>query len=354
MSKYINKLWQTYNKEIPDDNYYYARSCIRQNFWPGSEQTFLKILRIFLKKDIYDEAIHTTCTGIAYHTDLIPFETTMTVVARQFALMTEAGYKHFVPSCITSFGIYNEILETWEHHPELEEKARDLLFKATGRTFHKPEHIIHPSDIIYKFRFDILKYARYRLINVHTGKPLKCVEHVGCHYAKMFPEKGIGGAEFPQVLSGMIEAWGGEVIDYPERRSCCGFGFRQYLVKANRGYSLSCARRKFESMAPYKPDLIVTNCPGCPYFLDRWQYVISEIEGKVYSDDGYGIPVLTYEEMAGIILGIDPWELGLQMHQVNVEPLLQKMGVEYDPEGRFQVNGQSILTKPARPNVLKV
>jgi hypothetical protein len=37
----------------------------------------------------------------------------------------------------------------------------------------------------------------------------------------------------------MIESWGGEVIDYPERRHCCGFGFRQYLVQANRGYSVA-------------------------------------------------------------------------------------------------------------------
>ena len=101
----------------------------------------------------------------------------------------------------------------------------------------------------------------------------------------MFPEKGVGGAEFPLVLEGMIEAWGGEAIDYPERRQCCGFGFRQYLVKANRGYSISCSHKKFESMEPYKPDMIITNCPGCPMFLDKWQYVISEMQGKTYGSD---------------------------------------------------------------------
>ena len=29
------KSWQDYQKEIADDHYYYARSCIRQNFFPG-------------------------------------------------------------------------------------------------------------------------------------------------------------------------------------------------------------------------------------------------------------------------------------------------------------------------------
>ncbi len=68
-------------------------------------------------------------------------------------------------------------------------------------------------------------------------------------------------------------------------------------------------------MEPFKPDMIITNCPGCPYFLDRWQYVIREMEGKSYGANGEGIPVFTYEEVAGLVLGYDPWELGLQLHQ---------------------------------------
>ena len=28
------KIWSEFQKEIPDDKYFYARSCIRQNFNP--------------------------------------------------------------------------------------------------------------------------------------------------------------------------------------------------------------------------------------------------------------------------------------------------------------------------------
>ena len=106
-------------------------------------------------------------------------------------------------------------------------------------------------------------------------------------------------------------------------------------------------------MKPYKPELILTNCPGCPMFLDRWQYTISEMEGTTYGDKGQGIPVMTYEELAGLILGYDPWDLGLQVHQVPVEPLLDKMGIPYDPEAKFlDINGNSI-GKPKSPSFLK-
>lgn len=106
-------------------------------------------------------------------------------------------------------------------------------------------------------------------------------------------------------------------------------------------------------MKPYKPDLIIANCPGCTFFLDRWQYVIAEQEGKTYGEDGYGIPVLTYEEIAGLLLGYDPWDIGLQVHQVAVEPLLDKLGISYDPLIKYKGAGGEDLGIPEKPLVLK-
>jgi len=347
------RIWQDYQKEIADDRYFYVRSCIRQNFFPGSEKAFLRIMQEELKKDVYENAAHTTCSGIGYHSDVVPFDTAMTVIARQFSLMTESGYENFVTSCITSFGLYSEVLETWKHFPDVLKKVRGYLKEATGREFELPRNVAHASDVIFRFRKEITARGIRRLVDHKTGKPLRVVEHIGCHYSKMFPSKGVGGAEYPYVLVGMIEEWGGEVVDYPERRHCCGFGFRQYLVRANRGYSLANSKKKFESMKPYKPDFILTNCPGCPMFLDRWQYTLSEMEGMTYGENGEGIPVLTYEELAGLILGYDPWDLGLQVHQVPVEPLLNKIGIPYNTSKKFLGKDGQDLGKPDAPSVLK-
>jgi heterodisulfide reductase subunit B len=346
--------WNEFHKEIANDHFYFVRSCIRQNFFPGAEEMIIRILRNDLGKDVFIDPAHTTCTGIGYHTDLVKLESTMTVVARQFSLMTMAGYENMLVSCVTSFGLYNEILEFWDKHPDIEEKVRDYLFKSTGRTFKIPVNIVHTSDILYKFLPEISKKIRYRLINKSSLKSLNVVDHIGCHYAKIFPEKSIGGAEYPLVLSGAVNAFGGHSIDYPERRMCCGFGFRQYFLKSSRGYSLTCGYKKFKAMEPYKPDLIVTNCPGCNYFFDRWQYVISEMKAETYGNDGTGIPVLTAEELAALCLGYDPWEIGMQMHQTAIEPLLNKMGVEYNPRDKHKGFSGVRLPKPATPNLLKV
>ena len=335
------KIWQDYQKEIPDDHWYFVRSCIRQNFFPGSEHMFTEITQKVLGRDMYENPYHTTCGGIAYHCDTIPQETAMTIVARQFALMTEAGYENYVASCITSFGNYVEILETWHEFPELEARIRELLWTSCKREFQKPKYLAHTSDLIYHWRNEIAE------------KALRMAEHIGCHYAKMFPSKGVGGAEYPYVLAGMIESWGGQVVDYPERRHCCGYGFRQYHMKANRGYCVSNTHKKFESMEPYGIQAILTNCPGCAYFMDRWQYVIAEQTGKTYGPDGFGIPVLTYEELAGLVLGYNPWDLGLQLHQVAVEPLLDTLGVPYDPDAKYLGLNKEDLLRPELPKNLK-
>ena len=135
--------WKEYQKDVADDRYYYLRSCIRQNFFPGSEKAFLKILREELGRDVYDDPAHTSCTGIGYHSDVVLHDTIRTVVARQFALMTEAGYENLAVSCITSFGVYTETLETWHEFPEVEERIRENLRKATGREFKIPKNVAH-------------------------------------------------------------------------------------------------------------------------------------------------------------------------------------------------------------------
>lgn len=346
-------IWQDYEKEIADDKLFYVRSCIRQNFFPGSESAFLKILREVLGREVFEDPRHSTCSGIGYHGDIVPIETIQTIVARHFSMMKERGYENYVASCVTSFGIYTEFLDMWEHFPETKEQTAAYLKEATGREFAIPKNLSHTSDVIYKLRHEIAEKAKFRLVDKRTGAPLKVVEHIGCHYGKMFPKASVGGAEFPQVLAGMIKAWGGEVVDYPERRHCCGFGFRQYLVQSNRGYSIANSYKKFESMEPYEPDFIVANCPGCTMFMDKWQYTIAEMEGRTFDKEGRGIPVLTYEEMAALVLGFDPWELGLQMHQVDCEPLLDKIGIPYDSERKYIGAGGEPLPKPEQVNCFK-
>ena len=153
------QIWNDYQKEIADDRYYYARSCIRQTFFPGSEWAYLDILNNKLGKTVLDDPRHTTCTGIGYHSDVVPIET----------IMTEAGFENMTPSCITSFGIYTEILHTWETHPEWEEKTREFLWKATKREFQKPKSTPTFQEAVFS-HFKLL-FAKLVIVSVFNALP---------------------------------------------------------------------------------------------------------------------------------------------------------------------------------------
>ena len=50
----------------------------------------------------------------------------------------------------------------------------------------------------------------------------------------------------------------------------------------------------------------------------------------------------------------DPWVLGLQMHQVQCERLLDKIGIAYNPDDKYRGASGKILRAPEKPEVLKV
>ncbi len=74
------------------------------------------------------------------------------------------------------------------------------------------------------------------------------------------------------------------------------------------------------------------------------------MEAKTYGENNQGIPVLTYEELAGLILGYNPWDLGLQFHQIQSEPLLRKFGIEIKPEDKYKTKDGRLMSVPECPS----
>lgn len=326
-------------KEIPENDFFLTPSCILGAINPGTEVLISRIynllgLRWKAAGDRPDSQC-TCCTGILSHGDVMSMESTLLVVARLWAIAAELGFENITTACVTSFAIHTECLEAYEHEPGLEERVDRWLQQACGRRLTIPKHVVHASDIIYRYRQALADKLRYQLVDQRTGRPLRIVDHVGCHYAKVFPEKSVGGAESCEVLTGPIRAWGGETVDYPERRHCCGMGFRQCMIRPNRGYTMACVLKKLDSMEPWQPDAILTNCPGCNVLLDKEQWAIEQMSGRAFN-----IPTLSYTELAGLLLGWDPYDVvGIQAHTIPVEPLLDKIGIPYDKSREWLTKG---------------
>ena len=68
-------------------------------------------------------------------------------------------------------------------------------------------------------------------------------------------------------------------------------------------------------------DCVVTVCPLCFLQFDLGQKLV---ERKF--KEKFDIPTLTYSELLGLGMGLEPEELGLQTHRIKVDKLLAKIG----------------------------
>ena len=76
-----------------------------------------------------------------------------------------------------------------------------------------------------------------------------------------------GSRTGPWSLEAIIEACGGEAIDYPAKIKCCGFP----IIQAREELALGELIQPIEQSLEAGADAMVTPCPLCHLSLDAWQ-----------------------------------------------------------------------------------
>jgi heterodisulfide reductase subunit B len=299
-------------RSVPADHYYLFKSCLTCSLYPGIEKSIRFVLDR-IGASYTDDPRHSSCTGFGYHAGVVPLKANLALNARNFSLAADSTDKHIVCTCPTSYGNLKECKDIISSD-ESQRKFVSAALKKVGRTLDITPSIHHVSDIFLARIDDIRAKA------THDFSGVRAVTHHGCHYSKIFyRDVASGSFERPTVLDDIAKAFGCEVLDYSERSLCCGMGFHYTMV--DREYPRSVLRRKFASIKKAAPDVIITQCPGCIFNLDYYQETLSEEIGPL------DIPVLYFSEMAALALGADPYEIGLDMHAVPVEPLLERLGI---------------------------
>ncbi len=306
----------TTGKTVPSDNYYLFKSCVTGSLYPGIEKS-IRFVMDRLNVRYTDDPRHSSCTGFGYHTGVVPLMTNLSLNARNFSLAATARDKNIVCTCPTSYGNLKECKEMLLSDTEKHDQVAKVL-ESVGRSYDMTPQVYHASEVFLARLSDIEKRA------IYSFKGIRAVTHHGCHYAKIFyKDVSSGSFERPIVLDKIATGLGCEVVDYEERSLCCGMGFHYTLL--DREYPRTVLRRKFAAIKKAKPDVIITQCPGCTFNLDYYQETLAEQVGTL------DIPVLYFSELAALALGADPYEIGLDMHAVSVEPFLEKAGI---PGGR--------------------
>jgi succinate dehydrogenase / fumarate reductase cytochrome b subunit len=153
----------------------------------------------------------------------------------------------------------------------------------------------------------------------HKGlKGLKVAPFYGCQILRPSKLLGFEDPDRPHSLEAIIQACGGEAIDYPAKIKCCGFP----IIQAREETALAELIQPIEQASEAGADAIVTPCPLCHLSLDAWQSKLKAATGKDFQ-----MPILHLSQLIGVAAGLEDSELRFRRHVVSVKPVEEKLRV---------------------------
>ena len=173
--------------------------------------------------------------------------------------------------------------------------------------------VLHFLWLVAGSHFEQLKTA------AHKGlKGLKIAPFYGCQILRPSKLLGFEDPDKPESLERIIQACGGEPIDYPAKIKCCGFP----IIQAREDTALGELIQPIEQAKEAGADAIVTPCPLCHLSLDAWQSKLKKQTGKDFQ-----MPILHLSQLIGVAAGLTDSELKFKRHVVSVQPVVDKLKV---------------------------
>jgi succinate dehydrogenase / fumarate reductase cytochrome b subunit len=139
----------------------------------------------------------------------------------------------------------------------------------------------------------------------------------GCYILR--PKHRLGYEDHPErdlYLDQLIEALGGEVVEYDGARKCCGFP----IITMARDVSLRQAGTHISDAIDANADCLVTPCPLCHLNLDLQQPEAAKVVNR-----DLGLAVLHLPQLVGLALGFEPKQLGMNKHVASTEWVQQRL-----------------------------
>jgi succinate dehydrogenase / fumarate reductase cytochrome b subunit len=228
-----------------------------------------------------------------------------TLNARTFALAQQTGLS-MMNICSTCQGAQSECQQRLDADSAYRAHINEVL-AADGLEYRRG---VENKNLLWLLVED---YGLDELAKQVT-KPLEGLRvgpFYGCYILR--PKHRLGYDEHPErdlYLDRLIEALGGEVVEYAGARKCCGFP----IITMNRETSLRQAGTHIGDALDAEADCLVTPCPLCHLNLDMQQPEAAKIVGREL-----GLAVLHLPQLIGLALGFEPKQLGMGKHIASTE-----------------------------------
>jgi len=195
----------------------------------------------------------------------------------------------------------------------LRERVNDNLEAVGVPRYTGKVEVVHFLWLVAGTHFEQLKAA------AHKGlRGLKIAPFYGCQILRPSKLLGFDDPDRPESLERIIQACGGEPVDYPAKIKCCGFP----IIQAREDTALGELIQPIEQAKEAGADAIVTPCPLCHLSLDAWQSKLKKQTGRDFQ-----MPILHLSQLIGVAAGLADSELRFKRHVVSVQPVLEKLEV---------------------------
>jgi len=196
---------------------------------------------------------------------------------------------------------------------DLRERVNDNLEQVGVPRYSGNVEVMHFLWLVAGESFDKLQTV------AHKGlRGLKIAPFYGCQILRPSKLMGFDDPDKPSSLERIIEACGGEAIDYPAKVKCCGFP----IIQAREDTALAELIQPIEQAMEAGADAMVTPCPLCHLSLDAWQSKLKKQTGRDFK-----MPILHLSQLVGVAAGLSDSELKFKRHVVSVEPVVEKLSV---------------------------
>ena len=240
-----------------------------------------------------------SCCGASHLQDFDDF-LSLTLNARNICYAEKLGFT-MITICNTCQLNLSMTKEKLDKNKELKAKVNQKL-NEVGLEYKGNVDIKH-------FLYALIDDIGVKEIKKRVKRPLTNINiapFYGCHNIRpsslQSKNNGNENPYVPDSIERLIDALGGNSIDYAHKNKCCGFHVELQAPKTANILSGNAMTDAMDNNA----DAVVTPCPLCHLRLDVQQHNISKEIGRDVK-----MPILHLPQMIGLALGLAPEDLGL-------------------------------------------
>ncbi|MDK9699563.1 MAG: CoB--CoM heterodisulfide reductase iron-sulfur subunit B family protein [bacterium] len=204
------------------------------------------------------------------------------------------GDPQIVAPCSACYLVMNKTKKYMDEYPDIG-KPINAALKDAGLEFKGTTKVRHPLDIIV----NDIGLDKVRALVKKPLDGLRVASYYGCLMVRPYSE--FDDASHPTTMDNLVEALGGEPVNWPLKTRCCGGS----MTGTVEGVGLRLSYLLLNEAQRRGADVMITACPFCQTNLECFQKRIDRSVGGITQ-----MPILFFTQLMGSAFGISDRKLG--------------------------------------------